>query len=112
MNVPTIAEWATKKGIGLVGSGDFTHPMWLRELESDLEEAGEGIYKLKTPKLKNSKTPNFTDLRIVVSIPTWVKGGEYIFLSFYLTLLRFINSMISYPLWAPIFFQTEDRLSD
>jgi len=28
MVLPTIAEWATKKGIGLVGTGDFTHPMW------------------------------------------------------------------------------------
>lgn len=36
-----------KKGIDLVGTGDFTHPMWLRELESNLEEAGVGIYKLK-----------------------------------------------------------------
>ncbi len=47
MNVPTINAWAKKKGINLVGSGDFTHPMWLRELESNLEEAGDGIYKLK-----------------------------------------------------------------
>lgn len=47
MNVPTIHAWAKKKGIGLVGSGDFTHPMWLRDLEGNLEEAGEGIYKLK-----------------------------------------------------------------
>lgn len=47
MNVPTIHTWAKKKGIGLVGTGDFTHPMWLRELESNLEEAGSGIYKLK-----------------------------------------------------------------
>ncbi|OGM20493.1 hypothetical protein A2863_01500 [Candidatus Woesebacteria bacterium RIFCSPHIGHO2_01_FULL_38_9b] len=48
MTPPTIAEWAGKKGIGLVGTGDFTHPMWLRELEANLEEAGEGVYKLKT----------------------------------------------------------------
>ena len=49
MNVPTIAEWAGKKGIGLVGSGDFTHPMWLRELEANLEESGAGVYRLKSP---------------------------------------------------------------
>lgn len=47
MTVPIIAEWATKKGIGLVGTGDFTHPMWLRELETSLEEAGKGVYRLK-----------------------------------------------------------------
>lgn len=55
MNIPTIAEWAAKKGIGLVGTGDFTHPMWLRELEANLEEAGNGVYKLKIEgkRLKN-----------------------------------------------------------
>lgn len=47
MNVPTIHLWAKKKGIGLVGTGDFTHPMWLRELEGNLDEVGKGIYKLK-----------------------------------------------------------------
>lgn len=52
MTIPTIAEWANKKGIGLVGTGDFTHPMWLREIKSSLEEAGEGIYKFKDSKLE------------------------------------------------------------
>src|SRR3990172_12694085 len=48
MDVPTIADWADKKGINLVGAGDFTHPMWLRELEANLEEDAEGIYRLKS----------------------------------------------------------------
>lgn len=54
MVVPEIASWAVKKGIGLVGSGDWTHPMWLRELKENLEEAREGIYKLKS-KIPNGK---------------------------------------------------------
>ena len=44
MTLPVIAEWAAKKGIGLVGTGDFTHPMWVRELKAGLKEAGNGIY--------------------------------------------------------------------
>src|SRR3990170_1142494 len=57
MTIPVIAEWAEKKGIDLVGTGDFTHPMWLRELEADLEDEGAGIYKLKNSNTKkiNSK---------------------------------------------------------
>lgn len=47
MTIPVIAQWAKKKGIDLVGTGDFTHPMWFREIKQYLEEAGEGIYKLK-----------------------------------------------------------------
>lgn len=51
MTIPTIALWAQKKGIDLVGTGDFTHPMWLRELEGVLEEGGDGVYKVKDSRL-------------------------------------------------------------
>lgn len=36
-----------KKGIGLVGTGDFTHPAWRAELRDKLAEAEEGLYTLK-----------------------------------------------------------------
>ena len=49
MNLTHIANWAAKKGIDLIGTGDFTHPIWLRELEANLEEDEKGIYKLKNP---------------------------------------------------------------
>lgn len=47
MELPTLAKWAAIKGIGLMGTGDWTHPLWLNELKSQLEEAGEGIFRLK-----------------------------------------------------------------
>ena len=47
MVVSVISQWAKKKGIGLVATGDWTHPIWLRELKSTLEEAQEGVYRLK-----------------------------------------------------------------
>ena len=39
--------WARKKGIGLVGTGDFTHPAWRAELREKLLPAGGGLYTLK-----------------------------------------------------------------
>ena len=48
MTIPFIAEWAAKKGIGLVATGDWTHPLWFREIQYDLEEVGNGLLKLKT----------------------------------------------------------------
>ena len=39
--------WARRKGVGLVGTGDFTHPAWRKELSEALEEAGEGVFALK-----------------------------------------------------------------
>ena len=39
--------WAGRKGIGLVGTGDFTHPAWRAELQEMLTPAEEGFYTLK-----------------------------------------------------------------
>jgi len=39
--------WARRKGIGLLGTGDFTHPAWREELREKLVPAGEGLYQLK-----------------------------------------------------------------
>jgi len=39
--------WARIKGIGLIGTGDFTHPGWLEELKAKLEPAEEGLFRLK-----------------------------------------------------------------
>ena len=39
--------WARKKGIDLIGTGDFTHPAWLEELKEKLEPAQDGLYVLK-----------------------------------------------------------------
>ena len=47
LNPKNIGVWADKKGIQVIGTGDFTHPKWLAELKSELEEAKPGLYKLK-----------------------------------------------------------------
>ncbi|MBN2062820.1 MAG: UvrD-helicase domain-containing protein, partial [Deltaproteobacteria bacterium] len=39
--------WAQKKGITIIGTGDFTHPEWVKELEGKLIEAEKGLYRLK-----------------------------------------------------------------
>lgn len=40
-------EWAQYKGIDIIGTGDFTHPLWFRQLEEKLEPAEPGLFKLK-----------------------------------------------------------------
>ena len=47
MNLSTLDLWAKKKGIHVMGTGDFTHPMWLKELKEELEPAEQGLYKKK-----------------------------------------------------------------
>lgn len=39
--------WARRKGIHILGTGDFTHPGWRQELEDKLVPAEAGFYRLK-----------------------------------------------------------------
>ena len=47
MNLEGISSSATKKGINLVTTGDWTHPLWLREIKENLKEVNQGIFTLK-----------------------------------------------------------------
>ncbi len=40
-------RWCQMKGIRVVGTGDFTHPEYFRELSDSLEPAEEGLFSLK-----------------------------------------------------------------
>ncbi len=44
MDVAHIAQWAKLKGISLMGTGDFTHHLWLEELRTKLEPTGQGLF--------------------------------------------------------------------
>lgn len=46
-DLPHLDWWAGRKGIGLLGTGDFTHPAWRAELREQLVPAGEGVYTLR-----------------------------------------------------------------
>src|SRR3990167_5655211 len=55
LTLPVLDEWAQIKGIHLLGTGDFTHPQWFAELDSQLQPAPEnGLYVLKTASTGNS----------------------------------------------------------
>lgn len=47
MDISHIAEWAKLKGIKLMGTGDFTHHLWLEELKNNLEDLKNGLFKYK-----------------------------------------------------------------
>ena len=42
-----LAYWARKKGITVIGSGDFTHPVWQAELKEQLVPAEPGLFRLR-----------------------------------------------------------------
>jgi uncharacterized protein (TIGR00375 family) len=47
MDLEHLSEWGKKKGIDLIATGDYTHPLWFSELKRKLEEEAPGIYRLK-----------------------------------------------------------------
>jgi uncharacterized protein (TIGR00375 family) len=43
INFENLVKWARIKGLSLLGTGDFTHPVWFSEIKS-LKPNGKGIY--------------------------------------------------------------------
>ncbi|GAB2580621.1 DNA helicase [Paractinoplanes abujensis] len=44
LTLPNLAWWARRKGIALLGTGDFTHPAWFDHLRESLVEKGPGLF--------------------------------------------------------------------
>ena len=63
MVLPIMAEWGKKKGIDILSTGDWTHPLWLREKRSQLEEKGEGLFNLKSQISNLKSTSQISNLR-------------------------------------------------
>ena len=47
LDLEHLAAWAWRKGIGVVATGDFTHPAWCAELKQKLVPAEPGLYRLR-----------------------------------------------------------------
>ncbi len=77
-----LALWAQKKGIEVVGTGDFTHPAWLAELKDKLVPAEPGLFRLKAESERDiaSRLPRAchgtTRFMLCVEISTIYKKGD------------------------------------
>ena len=47
MNLSTMADNARQKGLDILTAGDFTHPVWSKEIRQLLVESEEGLYQLE-----------------------------------------------------------------
>ena len=61
-------RWSQLKGVKVIGTGDFTHPRWLAELQEKLEPAAEGLFSLKK-KFRPDTVPESckTDISFILS---------------------------------------------
>ena len=48
MTLNEISRWSALKGIKLIATGDWTHPLWFRSIKENLKESSSGIYTLKS----------------------------------------------------------------
>ena len=48
MTLDSLNIWAKLKGINIIGTGDFTHPVWFEGLRDDLQQNRNGLYVLKS----------------------------------------------------------------
>ena len=44
LDIDTLSAGARRKGLDVLTTGDFTHPVWLDELKSDLREIADGVF--------------------------------------------------------------------
>ena len=77
-----LAYWARKKGITVIGTGDFTHPVWQAELKEQLMPAEPGLFRLR-PALEKEVTRMLpaacqgpTRFMLSVEISTIYKKGD------------------------------------
>ena len=87
LDVDELSRWAKIKGVGLLGTGDFTHPLWLQELQEKLEPAGSGLFRhrnthfiltteVNTLFYKNGRAKNIHHLLLAPSFESVEKINE------------------------------------
>ena len=52
LTLENIEQWCEYKGINLVGTADFTHPAWFKEIKEKLIEDHLGLFRLKDSQSK------------------------------------------------------------
>ena len=82
LDLEHLAAWAARKGIGVVATGDFTHPAWRAELKDKLVPAEPGLFRLR-PEIEQAVARGLpaacvTPVRFMleVEISTIYKKGE------------------------------------
>jgi len=75
-----MAIWARKKGVSVLGTGDFTHPQWFAELKEKLVPAEPGLFQLRDDLRRevDQQTEMAGDTRFTlqVEISTIYKRGD------------------------------------
>lgn len=66
-NLEELAIWAQKKGLGVISTGDFTHPAWFAEILEKLVPAGNGVFRLR-PDIEKEIFKTSNPVRFILSV--------------------------------------------
>ncbi|MBI5036124.1 DNA helicase UvrD [Candidatus Micrarchaeota archaeon] len=75
MELDGLNNGAKLKGLNVLGTGDFTHPLWFKELTGRLKEEGNGFYKLHDKSVLFMLT---AEVSTINSTPKGVKKVHHI----------------------------------
>ncbi|MEK7147178.1 MAG: endonuclease Q family protein [Patescibacteria group bacterium] len=68
MVLEELDRWAGHKGLDVMGTGDFTHPAWSKEIKEKLEPAEQGLFKLKKKYKRETWRGDFADTRFILTV--------------------------------------------
>ena len=68
MVLEELDRWADDKGILVMGTGDFTHPAWFKEIKEKLEPAEPGLFKLKPAFKKRTIKDTLAETRFMLTV--------------------------------------------
>ncbi len=71
MDLENLNAWAHIKGMSVLGTGDFTHPAWFKELKTKLEPAEPGLFRLRERYQGEGKNFPFSrdaDTRFILTV--------------------------------------------
>jgi DNA helicase-2/ATP-dependent DNA helicase PcrA len=103
-DIEHLAWWALRKGISVVGTGDFTHPAWAPELRETLIPAEPGLFRLRPEleaQLRRTSPRSCTgEVRFLLSaeISTIYRGGDR-------------TRKVHHLIYAPT-FESADRITE
>ncbi len=82
MCIEEIARFAEVKGLNLIGTGDFTHPEWLREMQEKLvSDQGTGLYRVDSKGYSPVRFMSTTEVCTIFSFENVIKKIHHIILT-------------------------------
>src|SRR6516165_10043918 len=79
-DIEHLSWWALRKGLRVLGTGDFTHPGWAAELRETLVEAEPGLFRIRPDLekrlLRDTPASCAGDVRFMLSVVAMSLGNK------------------------------------